>query len=101
MLLQQQIEIEINNNFFVKKFIIENESHMHGGNNPESHFKIILVSDDFNGLSKVKRHQMVYKILQEIMPKFHALALHTFDNDEWLNFKGSTDSPNCLGGSVT
>ena len=99
MQIQQKIEKEINNHFTVDKLIIENESHMHGGNAPESHFKMIVVSDDFEGLNKVKRHQAIYKSLKEIMPSFHALALHTFSLEEWNDFFGNTQSPNCLGGS--
>jgi BolA protein len=97
MKLQRQIETEINNSFSVIKLVLENESHMHSGNNPESHFKMILVTDDFIGLNKVKRHQLVYKVLQAIMPKFHALALHLFSVEQWNDFEGSTTSPPCKG----
>jgi len=98
MILENKIEQTIKDTFSVSKLIIENESHMHSGNAPESHFKMILVSDDFIGLNKVKRHQAVYKALKEIMPLFHALALHVFSANEWELFEEKTDSPNCLGG---
>ncbi len=101
MNLQQKIETEILNKLAVKKLILENESHQHSGNAPESHFKMILVSDDFDGLSKVKRHQMVYKVLNDLMPLFHALALHTFTTAEWTVNINNLDSPVCSGGSAT
>jgi BolA protein len=97
MRIQDKINAEINKQLNVAKVLLENESHMHAGNAPESHFKLILVSDDFAGLSKVKRHQKVYKILQQLMPSFHALALHTFTVLEWENNELNLDSPLCAG----
>lgn len=41
----------------------------------ESHFELEIVADVFEGLNLVKRHQMVYMILGEVMPKIHALAI--------------------------
>ena len=38
-----------------------NESHMHAGPATVSHFKLVLVSAEFDGLNRVKRHQMVYR----------------------------------------
>jgi stress-induced morphogen len=79
---------------------IVNESHMH--NVPpgsESHFKVTLVSQTFDGMRSVKRHQAVYGVLAEYMGSpIHALALHTYTADEWRQREGSPDSPNCLGG---
>jgi BolA family transcriptional regulator, general stress-responsive regulator len=40
----------------------------------ESHFKLSIASDSFEGLSRVKRHQLVYGALGELMQtKIHAL----------------------------
>ncbi|BBP44110.1 BolA family protein [Thiosulfativibrio zosterae] len=83
MSLQQQIETQITQNFPVAFMQLDNESHMHSGPATESHFKLTLVSEAFQGLSKVKRHQKVYQVLAEQMPQFHALALHTFSPEEW------------------
>ena len=41
----------------------------------ESHFELEIVADAFDGLNLVKRHQMVYMMLGEVMPKIHALAI--------------------------
>ena len=69
--------------------------------NSETHFKLILVSKDFEGLSKVKRHQQVYGLLGPMMQEgLHALALHLFTPEEWAVAAGQApDSPNCMGGS--
>ena len=78
-----------------------NESHMH--NVPpgsESHFKVTLVSSEFDGLRMVTRHQQVYQALSDLMGSpIHALALHTYTEAEWAARIGSPDSPKCLGGS--
>ena len=79
-----------------------NESHMH--NVPpgsESHFKVIIISDDFEGEKLVRRHQRVNKILaDELENKIHALALQTLTPREWTEKGGTTmPSPQCLGGS--
>ncbi|MBE0494378.1 MAG: BolA family transcriptional regulator [Thiomicrospira sp.] len=98
MNMQQQIELAIKQTFSVWVMDIKNESNMHAGPATESHFKLVLVSDDFVDVSRVKRHQMVYKVLVNEMPQIHALALHTFTLDEWKNQGGLVpDSPLCAG----
>ena len=77
-----------------------NESHMHSGPpDAESHFKLVIVSDEFNGLNAVKRHQAVYRTLGDLMQQIHALALHTYTPAEWQTSGRAPDSPNCMGGS--
>jgi BolA protein len=58
------------------------ESHMHS-RGLQTHFKAVLVSEQFEGLNRVKRHQKVYATLGELMGEFHALALHTYTPEEW------------------
>ncbi|MWV13169.1 BolA/IbaG family iron-sulfur metabolism protein [Pseudomonas sp. R-28-1W-6] len=74
------------------------ESHMHS-RGQETHYKAVVVSDLFAGLNAVKRHQKVYASLGELMPQFHALALHTYTVQEWAEQGGAPDSPTCKGGS--
>ncbi len=78
---------------------VEDESHMHS-RGQQSHFKVILVSDLFNGVRKVQRHQKVYATLGDLMQQFHALALHTYSPDEWQTVQNAPDSPTCQGGSL-
>jgi BolA protein len=66
----------------------------------ESHFKVVIVSNDFDGLSRVKRHQSVYGILaDELDGPVHALAIHAYMQAEWSAITKAPDSPECLGGS--
>ena len=75
---------------------IENESYMHNvPKDSESHFKVVLVSDNFIGLSKVNRHKAVYNALGDILDSIHALSIYSFDEKEYKNNPIVLDSPNC------
>ncbi|MGQ7842942.1 BolA family protein [Granulosicoccus sp. 3-233] len=82
---------------------ILNESHMH--NVPpgsESHFKLVIVSREFDGRNLVARHRMVNKLLAEQLQNgIHALSMHTHTPEEWDARGGQVpDSPPCLGGKA-
>ncbi|OVE82082.1 hypothetical protein BVY03_02195 [bacterium K02(2017)] len=70
------------------------ESHMH--NVPagaESHFKVIIVSPNFNDKFKVARHQMVYACLKDV--EYHALSMQTMTPVEWENDSSVIPTPDC------
>lgn len=77
-----------------------NESHMHNvPEGSESHFKVLIVSDQFDGKMLIKRHRLVNEVLKdELDGGIHALALHTMTMEEWFKKGGAPDSPECLGG---
>ena len=56
-----------------------NESHMHAvPKDSETHFKLVVVSDSFENLRLVRRHQIVYALLKEqLAGPVHAHALQT------------------------
>ncbi len=59
---------------------IINESHLHRGHSGddgtgESHYKLIIVSNRFQGLSRLQRHRWVTQILGSDVEKIHALSL--------------------------
>jgi BolA protein len=80
---------------------VVNESSNHSvAEGSETHFKVVLASDYFEGMSAVKRHQAVYAALtQALATGVHALALHTYTGKEWSDKKVAPDSPACMGGS--
>ncbi len=81
---------------------VVNESHMHSvPANSETHFKVVVVSTQFVGKRSVARHQMIYACLsEELEGPVHALALHTYTEQEWAEHNaGAPGSPQCLGGS--
>ena len=80
---------------------VVNESFMHAvPKDSETHFKVVVVSDEFEGLRLVNRHKMIYGVLSEqLAGPVHALALHTFTAKEWGQEKqNSPKSPQCRGG---
>ncbi|MDH5553388.1 MAG: BolA/IbaG family iron-sulfur metabolism protein [Nitrosomonas sp.] len=81
-----------------------NESHNH--NVPpgsESHFKVIIVTNEFQGKMLVARHRKINDILaDELAQSIHALVLHTMTMEEWVKKGGKSNaSPPCLGGSAS
>ena len=65
----------------------------------ESHFKLIVVSAQFEGQRTLHRHRMVYATLeQELAGSVHALALHTYTDEQWAEVEQAPDSPSCRGG---
>jgi BolA family transcriptional regulator, general stress-responsive regulator len=67
-----------------------NESELHAGHRSspgtgESHFRLLIVSAAFAGLSRVARHRLVNTLLAaELAGSVHALALATYAPDEPL-----------------
>lgn len=104
MSTQAQIETKLAAALAPTFLEVLNESHMH--NVPpgsESHFKVTVVSEQFNDRQLVARHRLVNKALaDELAGEIHALALHTLTPDEWFERAGATpDSPQCRGGGKT
>lgn len=82
---------------------IQNESHMHNvPPDSESHFRVVVVSDQFSDMKLLARHRTINKLLeQELSGSIHALALHTYTPEEWkLRGESATASPECKGGSA-
>ncbi|MFP6731422.1 MAG: BolA/IbaG family iron-sulfur metabolism protein [Alphaproteobacteria bacterium] len=101
MTLQETIERKIGTGFDPAHLEVINESHMH--NVPpgsESHFKLVIVSENFLGEGRVKRHQAVNRALAaELSGGIHALSLLTLTPDEWREREGRVpQSPDCHGG---
>lgn len=100
MKMQQTIQAQIEKAYSPSHIEVINESHMHSvPPGSESHFKLVVVSDRFEGMRLVQRHQSIYKVLEETMKLIHALALHTYTPEEWQGKTVAPDSPDCKGGS--
>ncbi len=75
------------------------ESSMHS-KGAESHFKVVVVSASFAGLSAVKRHRLVNQAAAEVFASgLHALSIFAKTPDEWGATAGPLASPTCRGGS--
>ena len=51
-----------------------------------AHFEAVVVSPAFAGLSRVRRHQLVYAALGDRMrEEIHALSMKTLSPEEWAS----------------
>ena len=99
MPIQNSIETKLTDLLQPEVLDILNESHMHSGPATESHFKVVVVSQAFEGKMLIARHRMVNKALAEELDTIHALSLHTMTPDEYFDKAGKVaDSPECGGG---
>ena len=81
---------------------VVDESHRHNvPDGAESHFKLVIVSDAFEGEGLVARHRRLNRLLaDELAGSVHALGLHTHTPAEWLARGESVPaSPPCRGGA--
>lgn len=102
MKIQTNIEDKITQALQPEFLEVVNESHMH--NVPpgsESHFKVTVVSREFDNKMLVARHRLLNQLLKEELDgPVHALSLHTLTPSEWQEKNGEIrKSPPCLGGS--
>lgn len=82
------METEIRNRLMIAleptRLDVINESDLHAGHRSspgtgESHFRVLIVSNRFDGVSRVSRHRMVNDALTGLVGgKVHALALNAF-----------------------
>ncbi len=104
MIVQQTIETKLAHAFAPSHLAVMNESHMHSvPPNSETHFKVVVVSDAFDGKRLVARHQAVNATLaDELAGPVHALSIQAHTPDEWAKRGGAImESPDCMGGSKT
>lgn len=78
--------------------IVENESYQHQvPKNAETHFKVIAVSNVFNGKRLIQRHRIINELLSdEFSSGLHALSLHLYTPSEYATQSGQIpSSPAC------
>ena len=87
MSVQIIIETKLTTQLSPSHIEVSNESHLHAGHahgGTETHYKVELVSANFEGVSRVARHQMIYQALAEEMDNpIHALVIKAYTPDEW------------------
>ena len=97
MSVEEQIKKKLKSQLNTALLEVVNESAFHQGPvNAETHFRVLVVSSDFEGLSTVKRHQKVYQILaQELSGPVHAFSQKTLTPKEWQGGEVLSPSPPC------
>ena len=101
MTVQATIEQKLAADFAPLHLEVINESDNH--NVPagsESHFKVVVVSPAFTDKNLLARHRLINATLaEELNGIIHALAIHTYTEQEWQEeSNGAPMSPPCLGG---
>ena len=99
--IQQQIEKKLRDAFDPLHLEVIDESHMHRvPKGAKTHFKAVVVSDLFEGLTRLERHKKVYRVLLvELDGLIKAFSLYTHTSIEWRNRQGLlAPSPPCMGG---
>jgi len=82
MTTQQIITNKLREAFFPESLEVQDESHLHeghAGHRPggETHFRVYIVSQAFQGKSRIERHRMINATLAgELVGSVHALAIH-------------------------
>jgi BolA family transcriptional regulator, general stress-responsive regulator len=82
MTTRQIITNKLREAFLPESLDVQDESHLHeghAGHRPggETHFRVYIVSQAFQGKSRVERHRMINTALAgELAGSVHALAIH-------------------------
>ncbi len=103
-MIEDQIRSKLSEGLSFQILDVTNESHQHSvPANSETHFRVLVVSSDFEALSRIVRHRRVHALLRdELSGGVHALALDAWTPAEWAAHDGKPSlSPRCLGGSKT
>ncbi|MBX3186376.1 MAG: BolA family transcriptional regulator [Labilithrix sp.] len=102
MSVQANVEAKLREKLAPEHLEVINESHMHSvPKGSETHFKVVVVSSQFEGMSPVKRHQLVYGALADELSKkpvhggIHALAITSRTPAEWAASPEANVSPKC------
>ncbi|MFL2729115.1 MAG: BolA family protein [Gammaproteobacteria bacterium] len=96
MFVQNKIEKLLKDNLNVSNLLIRNDSYKHNvPPNSESHFNVQIVSDDFEDLSQIQRHKIVYKAVGALLAEIHAFSITAMTTSEFKENPSLKDTPDC------
>ena len=93
MTLEESINKKINDQlkpsfFKILNFSDQHKNHYAGENKDTSHIKIIIVSEIFDGHSRIERERIVHNILkEEILTEIHSIRLKLYIQSEYQLIK--------------
>ena len=87
MSVQEEIIRKLADSLRPSRLEVVNESDRHKGHaghdgGGESHFRLLVVSDAFQGKGRLERQRMVFTALGDLMGKIHALSMQAQTLDE-------------------
>lgn len=81
MTVEEKIRAGVEQNLQFSRLEIINESHKHVGHSGDdgsgqTHFKLIVVSDEFKGLTRIERQRLVNSLIAEAFKEgLHAISM--------------------------
>jgi BolA protein len=83
--MRSEIEARLRERLAALHVEVEDESHLHAGHGATGgHYRAVVVSPRFAGLSRVAAQRLVFEALGEWMQgPIHAFAVRTFTPEEW------------------
>lgn len=81
------IRRELEKTFHPKELLIKDQSQLHAGHagakEGKGHFDVTIVSEAFDGVSRIQRHRMVYDALSKLIESdIHALRIRALAPSE-------------------
>ncbi len=84
--IAKEIEERIKKGICLTSVEVINESHLHAGHvgdngTGQTHFKLVVASPEFKGVTRVKAHKIVNRLLEDLFSQgLHALSIETIGN---------------------
>ena len=84
---EQEIRRRLESAFKLSELLIKDQSHLHAGHagaaDGRGHFDVRLVSEHFEGMSRIQRHQSVYLALGDLLESdIHAVRINAVTPEE-------------------
>jgi stress-induced morphogen len=100
--VERAIEDQLVSTFSPVALQVLNESYMHSvPPGSESHFKVVVVSETFDGQRPLARHRSISSALAEQLEAIHALSIEALTPAQWQARGGQVAaSPKCRGGGA-
>mmetsp|Transcript_51577 Transcript_51577/g.149779 ORF Transcript_51577/g.149779 Transcript_51577/m.149779 type:complete len:146 (-) Transcript_51577:49-486(-) len=95
--VQEHIEAKVQEALKPLHLEVANESH--GRATDESHFHVLVVSEEFNGLKALERHRLVNQLFtgEDGALKFHSLRITAKTPEVWAKNQTAPEAPKCTG----
>ena len=83
-MIENRLKALLEKNFDCQRLEIVNESDLHDGHNAspnsgQSHFRVIITSNDFKNRSRLQCHQLVNNAVKPLFEEgLHALSIQTY-----------------------
>ena len=94
--IANQIESILHQSIDASLLQVINESKNHSRAGDNTHFKVVIVSDDFIKQSMIQRHKKLNTMLEEIFKQVHALSIRAYTQTEWDQLIIDANSPVCV-----